>query len=220
MVLEDLGERTADFGDAAERGFLLQALGDLHGHTVCRSSWPASTAQELPTFDPDSAEHRKWGELLSASAQVDAGIEPWMAELFATLVGRVARELVVLGHGDLDSTNVVCTSDGVALIDWEKAALVPACLDLGSVLPVLGDIEELEAYRTAFAVSSGEMLDREALRRWVDLGDAYDCFRWICYYLERARDQHDPGEEWRQTYFRPRLTRLKALTARITTADG
>lgn len=214
MVLEDLGLHTAVTDDREHRAALLSALGRLHAEARWLVADGSEVSHMVPRFAAGSPEHGQWRDLLrTASSERDSGIRAWAAALLDTVLSRLAEQPLTLIHGDLDYTNVIVLDEGVALVDWEKARVGPASLDIGAVVETLASRDEFETYRPAFNDVAGEGLSRDELGLWVDLGDAYDCFRWICYCLRVSAQGRDPGERWRELYYRPRLLRLNALAA-------
>ena len=165
--------------------------------------------------------HEQWCSLIADGlGKAESGIEPWATRLLEAVLHRLAEQPVVLVHGDVDFSNAVPTDQGMALVDWEKASIGPPSLDLGAMIETLSSRDELETYRVLFSEAGGEGLTRERMHEWTDLGDAYDCLRWICYYLGVAAEGNGPGDSWRENYYSPRLCRLRALARRWGNSSG
>ena len=211
-VLEDLGTCHVVPTDAGDRAALLEALGALHAESRKVLRDRPEVAAALARFAASSPLHQRWQALVErAGANPDTGIEPWHGRFLSQTLQRLDEEEVTLVHGDLDLTNTLLTARGLALIDWEQACIGPPSLDLGAVVEVLESREELESYQAAFCAAGGRALTDEQVQQWRDLGDAYDCFRWICYHLGEREAARDPGEQWREAYYYPRLRRLRSL---------
>ncbi len=206
MVLEDLGPTTAD---PSHRDALLRTLGSLHGAgALLLSDLPAD--HPLPSFDAAAPDHQRWADLLTRHE----GMLPQGATgVFARVLRRLADQPTTLLHGDTDLSNAVLIGEEVALVDWEKVMLGPAALDLGRLVKHLGDPTELSHYRAAYRATGSE-LSEEELQPLFELADGFDCVRWICYCLDRTEAENDPGTEWREMYYAPRLERLHVLAER------
>ncbi len=221
MVLEDLGTWCADTGNTEHRAAVLRALGALHAESSRLLIDDPSTCDLLPRFAVRDPAHEQWrGLIADALGAPESGIEPSATLLLEAVLHRLTEQPAILVHGDLDFTNAIPTDQGMALIDWEKASIGPPSLDLGAMIETLSSRDELATYRDVFNEAGGEKLTREQLQEWTDLGDAYDCFHWICYCLRVSAEGHDPGESWRESYYGPRLRRLSALTERRGNSAG
>jgi aminoglycoside phosphotransferase (APT) family kinase protein len=212
MVLEDLGEATAQPERPEHRAALLSSLGHLHAAGL-RLATRLPAGHPLPRFSPESAEYAQWRGLLARPVMFDGGREEAALPFLDGLLSRLVRQPVTLLHGDLDWSNVVLVEDGIALVDWEKVALGPAALDLGAIREHFAS-GDLACYRTAFVHASRQDLSDDGWRELLDLADGHDCLRWICHYLAKVEAGHDPGPEWRAAYYAPRLHRLHSLLQR------
>jgi spectinomycin phosphotransferase/16S rRNA (guanine(1405)-N(7))-methyltransferase len=112
---------------------------------------------------------------------------------YQDLARRVASrpERMVITHGEPHASNVIVTSDGLALVDWDTALLAPPERDLHDL--AAADPSLLDGYTTA----TGTGIDEEALtlyRLWYDLAE-------IASYLSLFRSVHhdtaDTSESWK-----------------------
>jgi hypothetical protein len=211
MVLGDLGTQMVRAYEADDRAAFLTALGLLHGKgSSLIRRLPAD--HPLPSFTAASSVYGDWRGLLTAAPEEGLG-EP-AAALLDRMLTQLTRQPVTLLHGGTDFSNVLIVEGGVALIDWENASLGPAALDLGTLVGHLAAADDLAPYRDAYANASGGDLSERDLQDLLDLATAHDALRWICSYLTWKRDGQDPGDEWRGTYFTPRVERVSALLER------
>jgi hypothetical protein len=213
MVLEDLGPAPASAADPEHRNAFLTALGRLHGCSARLLQEGGMGDLSLPIFSDDSAPTSEWCALLRRAPDA-AGIEPWMAGSVVGLVRRLCGQPVVLVHGDTDLSNLIITDAGPALVDWEKAQIGPASLDLGGLVEHIASPAEWERYRQTYGEGAAAEPGADLLAEWIDLGDAYDSLRWICYYLNAAEQGRGPDDDWRASYYDPRLHRLESLRQR------
>jgi hypothetical protein len=213
MLLEDLGPISANGANPEHRRAVLTALGRLHGCSakLCREG--AMRDLGLPVFSAESPPTARWSELLER-APAGVGVELWMGRSAARIVDHLREQPAVLVHGDSDFSNFIITDSGAALVDWEKAQLGPAALDLGGLTEYIDSAAEWEAYRQAFGETADGVLPKTVLREWVDLGDARDCLHWVCYYLDAVGQNRRPGDDWRDQHYTPRLRRLESLRER------
>jgi thiamine kinase-like enzyme len=117
------------------------------------------------------------------------------------LVGRVGAKggRLVITHGGPDAGNVLTTSAGLVLVDWESALLAPPERDLWALAE--SDPGLLDAYSAA----TGTVIDTDALalyRMWYDLAEISLYLRW---FRSRHHDTADAAEGWRnlQYFLRP-----------------
>lgn len=112
---------------------------------------------------------------------------------YQDLARRVAArpERMVITHGEPHASNVILTSDGPALVDWDTALLAPPERDLWHVAGTDPSLLDRPAAAT------GAEIDKEALtlyRLWFDLAE-------IGEYLTLFRSPHvdtaDTSESWK-----------------------
>jgi hypothetical protein len=215
MVLEDLGSRHPRRECVEDRQALLHTLGSLHGQAILLVEQQLIPGHPLTRFDACRGEYGEWMDLLTRAAACPcSGVRKWMPALLAQLLPRLAADTVTLLHGDLDLSNAIPTDAGMALVDWEKASIGPVSLDLGFLIEFIRRREEIESYRLAFCDASGRGLAPERLGELIDLADGYDSLRWICHYLREVAAGRDPGPDWHDAYYVPRLDRLHSLRGR------
>jgi hypothetical protein len=154
--------RGARFGDAVG-GPALLAHSDRH-HLLVSTWQPGVTLAEHPPLaasmpadmkaaaaalaavhrhGPADLPHRTIADEIAAFRQPAAALAwlvPSLAERAARLTSAVAAQLQsaigLVGplHGDFSADQVVLSDDGVRLIDWDRATLGPAALDVGTFL--------------------------------------------------------------------------------------
>lgn len=210
MVLEDLG-KIQPRGDRVEnRETFLHVLGSLHGQGILLSN--RLSGSPLPQFTKDCSECREWRMLLkTALVSRSYDLEEWTIPFLDNLWLRLFQEPATLLHGDTVFSNAILIDESIALVDWEKARLGPASIDLGLLMEAVESTKELESYRHAFCQTAGRELSRSQVQHWADLGEGYNCLRWICYYIKKTSKDEDPGPAWRQNYYEPCLDRLRLL---------
>lgn len=215
MVLEDLGSRHVRFDCVEDRRALLHTLGSLHGEATLLVEQQLTPGHPLTRFDVGRGEYREWMDLLTQARGMSLlGVREWVPALLAQLLPRLAADTAALLHGDLDLSNAIPTDAGMALVDWEKASIGPVSLDLGFLIEFIRRPEEIDSYRLAFCDASGRGVAPERLGELIDLADGYDSLRWICHYLREVAAGRDPGPDWRDAYYVPRLDRLHSLRGR------
>ena len=212
MILEDLGESTiAD--EPAKRHLILPVLGLLHGcgrHLL--EAGRLDTGKLVP-FPGSHTCHDEWETFLGDGLTSDRYALPsGVLGCLDRLRDGLAQEPQTLLHGDTDLSNFVLTADGVAPVDWERALIGPASLDLGSVVSLDKLSEDMQSYRVAYCQASGHSMGNEDALRVGGQGILFDSLRWVCYYIRRVEAGNDPGEEWRQLHYEPRLRRVRAVT--------
>jgi hypothetical protein len=139
---------------------------------------------------------RAWGLLHAHAAALDV-----LMSAYASLAGRVAQrqDRLVITHGEPHAGNVMMTSGGLVLVDWDTVLLAPPERDLWSIAD--DDKSALDHYARA----AGVQIDQDALslyRLWFDLAE-------IGGYLTLFRASHDDtadaAESWSnlQHFLRP-----------------
>lgn len=190
-------------------------LGSLHGEATLLVEQQLTPGHPLTRFDAGRGEYREWMDLLTQAAACPcSGVREWVPALLAQLLPRLAADTAALLHGDLDLSNAIPTDAGMALVDWEKASIGPVSLDLGFLIEFIRRPEEIDSYRLAFCDASGRGVAPERLGELIDLADGYDSLRWICHYLREVAAGRDPGPDWRDADYVPRLDRLHSLRGR------
>lgn len=124
-------------------------------------------------------------------AQHAAGVVRLLG-LYDLLVARAADPARrVITHGEPHAGNVIVTTAGLKLVDWESARLALPERDLWDLDP--GDGSVLEAYRRL----SGRRLDQNALalyRLWYDL---FEIAGYVNGFRGPHSDNDDSAESWK-----------------------
>jgi spectinomycin phosphotransferase len=115
-----------------------------------------------------------------------AGLEKLTAA-YEVLAERIAArpERFVVTHGEPHAGNVMVTSAGLMLIDWDTALLAPPERDLWTLA------EDDESLLDRYAAATGLELDQDALsfyRLWFDLAE-------VGQYLGQFHDPHDQSAD-------------------------
>ena len=215
MVLEDIGELVAERVNPGDRRAFLQALGQLHGCCLALLE-SAQLAMGPLTHFPESHAHtyyREWEALLTQGIESNAlGIPASSLRTCRRLGDALAAEPQLLLHGDTDCSNAVVTGRGIGLVDWERACLGPASIDLSRVVLADALLEDMQVYRSAFSRAAGtELTDADAIKIG-RMGILFDALRSICYYVRQTTDGNDPGEDWRKRYYQPSIECLDSQT--------
>ncbi len=215
IVLEDLGTHMLSPSHRTDREAFLLALGRLHawGESVERLAQLKNSP--LPVVPPHPTKRGEWRDLLRLNLESDEySLEPWMPDLCDAVWERLAGEPPTLLHGDADFSNALWVGSDVALIDWERACIGPAALDLGRVIEATESSDELEGYASGYRSVARRELSAERLRHAADLGDGHNCLRWVCYYINGTSNGKGPPSGWRRNYYEPCLARLRHLHER------
>lgn len=218
-VLEDLGVSTAQRNREADRRAVLRALGCLHGEGAAFLDDVRGAACPLPRFGPGVVPYagrlvpvERWHEILDGALRSPSfRPEAWVHPFLDALLRRLAGEPATLLHGDANFSNAVLTGDGVGLIDFERAFIGPASLDIGRVAAMTESPGELDDYRRGFAGTTEAGPSPDAVADWAELGQVYDGYYWICYYVEETLRGRDLGEDMRTTLYDRMYVRLQAL---------
>jgi hypothetical protein len=211
MVLEDLGNSQLTSESLNDRVLFLSALGQLHGeglrlaerHSICPPTCAALSQL------PDCLQL-----LASGISDPFYGLSEDIWGLADHLCDKLAEHPITLIHGDTDMSNAIRVGDKAILVDWERAGLGPPSLDIGKILEMTESSDELNAYRVAYCQASGETLSPDQLQDWADVGDIYNCTKWISYYIGRAQEGDKPDEGWRRNHYDPCVERLAQLIVR------
>jgi hypothetical protein len=195
------------FARASDRQATLDLLVQLHSVKPGRAPADDFVVPQLDALGPMLDEPveawrggpyaRRAGELLQAHA-ASLGV---LVDAYAGLADAVAqgRDRMVITHGEPHAGNVMTTSGGLVLVDWDTVLLAPPERDLWDLA---GDDPALLGRYTR---ATGVPVDPEALalyRLWFDLAE-------ICEYLALFRGPHgdtaDTAESWEnlQDYLRP-----------------
>jgi spectinomycin phosphotransferase/16S rRNA (guanine(1405)-N(7))-methyltransferase len=124
-----------------------------------------------------------------------------LIDAYNGIATRVAAspERMVITHGEPHASNVMATSGGLVLVDWDTALLAPPERDLSHLA------DDDPSVLTRYAEATGTTIEGEALtlyRLWWDLSE-------IAGYLDLFRTPHedtaDARESWTelQQYLRP-----------------
>ncbi len=213
MVLEDLGDVQVDPSSAHDRAALLLTLGKLHGAGRVLLTQGGLDDVPLPRFAADTSSAANWHAVLEAAASQNAfGVSGWVVAAFEELLPRMSGSVQTIVHGDMDLSNaLIAEGRSVALVDWEKASIGPPGVDLGPLADTLASYDEVESYRAGFGEAQGASPHTEEVRHWLCDGEMHTCIRWICYFIDAAFKGNPPPEEWRQRYYEPCLSRLRAM---------
>ena len=215
MILEDMGDLSVA-NQPENRRLFLRLLGWLHGHgrRLCEST--QLDERRLNRFPANHSYYDEWEAILENGLASGKYALPESAlSTCRQLKGELAGEPETLLHGDADYSNAILTPKGIALVDWERACIGPASVDLGRVVCGGELADDMRSYRMAYCEASGyEMGDEEAMTIGA-LGVVFDSLRWVCYYVKRVEGGNDPGEEWRRTHYEPCLRRLCAAALQI-----
>ena len=216
MILEDSGSRQPTMGDVADRKAFLATLGCLHGQgrlLVQDSNFSMTPLPEFPrdTLNRDDLNFGKWRSvLLNALTDHSFGVEELTVNLLDCLWLQLSRQPKTLLHGDTDASNAVWVDGEIALFDWERALIGPACLDLGRLMEYLtSTIDELDTYREMFNKASEESLSVGEMYYIADLGKGYNNLRWVCYYIEQVTGGNPPS--WGEETYHGFLNQLRSL---------
>jgi spectinomycin phosphotransferase len=204
------GEPAGDDGDFArdeDRLAVLDMLVKIHG---AQAGDPRADDFDVPHLDVLQAiiegAGTEWGPgpyALAARELLDVHVHDVSAliQAYRGLASRVAQrqERMVITHGEPHASNVMTTSSGLVLVDWDTALLAPPERDLWHLAD--DDPSVLGRYTAA----TGTEIDDEALtlyRLWWDLAE-------IGQYLGMFRSPHadtaDTRESWKnlQIFLRP-----------------
>ena len=212
MILEDVGNRYADRCSSRDRSAFLQALGWLHGRGLRLAASDSFADTPIPHFSESHLGYGEWEGLLQlALRSTRYCLEGWVVPLWNCLWGALQEQPETLLHGDTDYSNAVMSDGGVALVDWERACIGLASVDVGRALQPTRSVEEIESYRVAYCDAAGTELTSEEVRLIADMGLAHNSLRWICYYVKRIVQKRDPGVEWRHSGYDPCLEQLRRV---------
>lgn len=215
MILEDVGRRCANAGCSEDRRAFLAALGSLHGRGLYLAESGRFRGSPLPRFPLQHWHYDEWGNLIMLGLESSRyALEEWIVNLLESVQRRVEIARPTLLHGDTDYSNVVLSHSGASLVDWEYACIGPASADLGRALEPVDCYDELESYHLAYQEASGVDVPFNDIVEVADIGLALNSLRWICYYLRRVNEGNDPGEDWRNNYYRPIVERLRFIRSR------
>ena len=210
MILEDMGDRSAA-NQPENRRLFLRLLGWLHGHgrRLCESA--QLDERRLNRFPANHSYYDEWEAILENGLASGKYALPTSAlsscrRLRDGLVG----EPQTLLHGDTDYSNAILKHNSMGLVDWERASIGPASVDLGRVVCARELHGETRSYRIAFGETSGYDLDDEQAVRIARMGIVFDSLRWICYYIKQVEGGSDPGEEWYRAHYEPCIERVRA----------
>ena len=213
MILEDIGDRTvAD--DPEMRPKFIEALGLLHGYgrRLCVENQLDSS--RLRQFPASHSYFRGWQAILENGLESGRYALPeTILSFFRTLREDLVQEPHTLLHGDTDPSNAIVVPNGISLVDWERASIGPASVDLGRVVSAAQLQDDMQLYSRAYRRASGhDMGDGEGLRVG-GLGIAFDSLRWVCHYISQVEEGNDPGEDWRRANYEPCLGLIRAAAA-------
>ena len=210
MVLEDIGTATVNGDMQSERLAFFISLGTLHGYG---QRLVQNTDVPLQVFSPDTDEYREWDALLTqAIAHPDHRLKPWTLDLFHQSLLQLAQQPATVLHGDTDWSNAILLDDGVGLVDWERAQIGPAALDMGRLMCSEVTECELYAYQDAYCRSSSTEITFAKVNEWAQLGSIMDDFRWICYLIRQTELGNPPDVDWQRNYYDPCITRMAELS--------
>jgi len=187
-----------EFQTETERLAMLELLVEVHGarsSVVRADDFVVPHRHELELLLDDLAQPWNTGpygerarSLLAAHAR-SVGVLLSTYDRLATRVSARTERMVVT-HGEPHAGNVMLTSEGFVLVDWDTALLAPPERDLWDLCQ--GHAGVLDAY----AMATGTALDQEALslyRLWYDLAE-------IGGYLGLFRAPHtgtaDAAQSW------------------------
>ena len=213
MILQDIGEQVAAADCPADRRAFLQALGQLHGCSRCLLDSGQLHQGPLKCFPASHAytHYDEWEGLLTQGLDLDEYDLPASTlEACRRLRDALAAEPRALLHGDTDLSNAIVTNSGIGLIDWERACLGPASVDLSRVVPASELADDAQTYRTAFNETAGFELSNGDVLRVVGIGILFDSLRWICHYIKQSTCGNSPDEEWRSQYYIPCLEHIRS----------
>jgi hypothetical protein len=214
LVMRGLGGRHYDGSRAGDTQAMLTMLGRLHGYGASVLQGDSPLPGPLAVFEVDECRQHSWEALLSnAIGSPELGIEEWMLAVNRALWPALAREPATLLHGDPDVSNGLATGDGYALVDWERAMIGPAALDLGRATDGTAWPTDLTVYQAAYVAAGGDLSD-DRLRNWSELASAHDSLRWMCHYLANVGGESRLPDDWRREHYEPRLVRLGRLRER------
>lgn len=210
MILEDIGGCSAA-NQPENRRLFLRLLGWLHGHGRCLCEASQLDGSRLNRFPANHSYYHEWEAILENGLAFGKYALPnSVINSCRRLREALAGEPQTLLHGDTDYSNAILTDDGMGLVDWERASIGPASVDLGRVVCSGESHDEMRSYCVAFGETSGYDLDYKQAVRIASLGVVFDSLQWICYYIKQVAEGNDPGEKWYRAYYEPCLDRVHA----------
>jgi len=214
MILEKVGNRTVADEPLLQSEFI-RTLGLLHGHGKNLLIKGQLDSEFLKQFPANHGYCSEWQAILRESLRLSkyalpASILSFLSEFQEEL----SREPLTLLHGDTDPSNAIVTPTGIALVDWERASIGPACVDLGRMISCDGLEEDIQSYRLGYNKASECDLSEKDAQKTGNLGLLYDSFRWTCHYIKQVEEGNDPGKEWKQVYFDPCLELIRATISK------
>ena len=215
MVLQDIGEQLASSERSEDRRMFIGVLGHLHGTSQRLLASNQIGMGPLLSFPASLAymHYDEWDAMLTRGMKSkDYGIPASALEACRKLRDALTAEPTVLLHGDTDFSNAIVTGEGIGLIDWERACLGPASLDLSRVVSASDLADDMQVYCESFNEGGGYSLTEDEAIRIGGLGLVFDSLRWICHFIKQATAGNSPGDEWRKQYYDPCLEALSSRT--------
>jgi aminoglycoside phosphotransferase (APT) family kinase protein len=213
MVLRDLGEQVASSARSEDRRSFIEALGGLHGQSRRLLECGGFDRGPLRFFPARHActHYGEWDALLTMGMKPEiCGIPASALEVCRKLKAFLAAAPAALLHGDTDFSNAIVTNKGIGLIDWERACLGPASVDLSRVVSPDELAVDMRCYRAAFNKAGDADLAGEEAVRLGERAVAFDSLRWISHYVKQCLGGNDPGDDWRERYYEPCIRILRS----------
>jgi hypothetical protein len=179
-------------------------------HWLAGARWAAWFHSETSRLSPrqtrflpryDRAHYRRCAERIEQrlavglSAADKAVLEPAL-EVFVSRVDELLALPQSLIHGEYFAKNIVLRDnssiEGVAVVDWESAAVGPSYLDLVSLSAGRWNTERREAlwhaYLDRYQAENKLVLDWQRFRRDLGRVQLYLSLAWIGWWFERGRE--------------------------------
>jgi spectinomycin phosphotransferase len=200
------------YDDDKERAGVVALLAELHRATSALGAVASASGLELPgrrrierALDEQDVPWTGGPFSEPARMAVRAAASDLLGLL--TRADRLAREADgnerrwVLTHGEPHAANVIWTSDGLRLVDWDTVALAPPERDLWMLVSDAPDLAD--AYRSA----TGTQLDPMAVDFYRLSWDLRD----LAEYITVLRSPHEENDDTARAY--EALTRCTAIKA-------
>lgn len=218
LILERIKGRWIQPEHEGEALEMFQVIGYLHGAGKAYPPVGRSVTEQLqfPSASDEEVLSRR-RDLLKRYA-TDLSLDEGVVEAFAQNVLYLCESPKTWIHGDNDISNILVSSDGLYVIDWEKFSWASPALDLGELVTKVPHGESrkyIEAYCLGYRSASNDVLNFDEVLEWVNHGLFFDGVRWISYYCERMSDSSWDRQNWYDSYVVPRIRIINDLMGRL-----